>query len=156
MQKLRYCWESSVFIALLTDEQRSPEELSGLREVVEIVDQRRGVIVTSTLVHAEVFSRGVNQVVEEALDALFRKPSFVQLSASPEIMNKVGRIRRAVSDLGLSIRTPDATFIATALAARAEALHTFDDRHLIRLSGLPAVDGLVICKPHGTQTLLGL
>src|SRR4051812_30363778 len=107
MQKLRYCWESSVFIALLTDEKRSPEELSGLREIVEIVDQHRGIIVTSTLVHGEVFSQGGNQVVEEALDALFRKPSFVQLSASPEIMNKVGRIRRAVSDLGLSIKTPD-------------------------------------------------
>jgi predicted nucleic acid-binding protein len=156
MPKLKFAWESTIFITHLTGEERTPEEISGLREIVDMVDQHRATIVTSTLVHGEVFSRGVDQTVEEALTALFKKPSFVQLSASPEIMHKVGQIRRAVLDQGLTIKTPDATFIATALAARVEALHSFDERHLLRLSGLPAVDGLIICKPHGTQTLLGL
>lgn len=66
-----------------------------------------------------------------------------------------GRIREQVLDSGLNLSTEDASYIATAIAYRADSLHSFDSHHL-RLNGHPAVNGLVICKPKGQQTLLGL
>jgi predicted nucleic acid-binding protein len=147
MQKPKFCWDATIFISHLTGEIRTPEETAGLAEVVDLTDSNRAIIITSSLLHTEVI--GDSRVIA-ALNALFRRPNFVQMNVSPEISRAAGRIRDATG-----LKTPDAIYVATAIEFRVDALHSFDDHHL-RLSGAREVGGLVICKPRGVQTLLGL
>lgn len=152
---LKYCWDATVFLALLTREERTPDELAGLAEVMEIVDQGRARIVTSALIHSEAIGRPENPHVVEALAGLFQRPNFVHMDLNPELSRMAGRIREQVIEDGMKLTTEDASYIATAIAYRVDALHTFD-HHQLRLSDHRATGGLVICKPRGSQTLLGL
>lgn len=151
----KFCWDATVFIAILTGEQRSADDMAGLAEVIELADQGRAIIVTSALIHSEAIGRPEYPNVADALRKLFQRPNFIHMDLNPELSRMAGRIREQVFDSGLSLKTEDASYIATAIAYRADALHSFDRDHL-RLSGHPAVGGLVICKPKGQQTLLGL
>jgi predicted nucleic acid-binding protein len=155
MPRPKYCWDSCVFISLLTGEPRPEADRIGLFEVVDLVDRDQATIITSALVRTEVLDRTPNSVVRASLDGLFRRPTFVVMDLSGPIADRAGAIRQRVIDEGGSVRTPDAIFIATAIAHRADALHTFDDR-LLRLSGSAHVEGLTICKPHAVQTVLPL
>ncbi len=155
MPRNRYCWDSSVFIALLTGEERPEEEKAGLLEVADLVERGEAIIVTSSLVRAEVLGDSSTPTVRSALDALFRRPQFVSLDVNATIGERAARLRESLRREGRRLASADAIFVATALAFLADALHTFDDR-LLHLSGSPLVDALVICKPQGTQTVLAL
>jgi predicted nucleic acid-binding protein len=141
-----FCWDSVTFISVLNGGvHRSTDEISGLHEVIDMVERRQARIVTSEIILAEVLDNAPQ------LEALFRRPEYFMVSTGGPIMRKVRDLRSARR----SLKTPDATYIATALAYKADELHTFDGQ-LLRLSGASEVEGLRICKPTGTQTTLNL
>jgi len=146
-----FCWDAVTFTNFFNGGiDRTPEEISGIHEVMDMVDRHQARIVTSETVVGEVLEAAAD------LELLLKRPQFMKVSPSGPIITKVKDIRTATR--AAVVHTPkfaDATFIATAILYRAEALHTFDDR-ILRLSGLPSVDGLMICKPRGEQTMLGL
>lgn len=145
-----YCWDSVTFIAVLNGGiHRTREEISGLREVIDMVERRQARILTSELILAEVLDNAGQ------LERLMKRPEYFMVSASGPILRRVRELREAARREGRSLKTPDATYIATALAYRVEALHTFDGQ-LLGLSRSPLIDGLQICKPSGEQTNLGL
>ena len=74
----------------------------------------------------------------------------VTLDLNTALAAKAAEIRESARADGRSVRTPYSVFLATALAYRAEALHTFDYR-LLSLNGLTHVEGLAITRPRGTQ-----
>lgn len=145
------CWDTTAFIAVLNGgKHRTTDEKSGLREVMDMVDRRQARIITSEILVAEVLDD------KAKLELLMKRRQFMMVSPAGPILRKVRELREAVrQDGGRSLKTPDATFIAVALAYNAEALHTFDDQ-VLGLSGRPCVDGLRICKPSGEQTTLQL
>lgn len=51
--KAKYCWDSCVFIAILSDERRAEDELVALHDVVDAVDRGSAIMVTSTVIQAE-------------------------------------------------------------------------------------------------------
>ena len=155
MSSPKFCWDSSVFIALLTAEPRSEEDVAGLSEVIDLVDRREVTVITSSLIRSEVLDDATDPDLRRRLEDLFRRPSCVMVDVNRAISDKAGSLRSACRESGRRLRTPDAVFIATALLHRVDALHSFDDDHL-SLSRRPEVDGLLICKPHGTQTILSL
>lgn len=146
-----FCWDSVAFINLFNGGvDRTPDEISGIREVIDMVDRRKARIVTSETVIGEVLEAARD------LEQLLSRPQFLKVSPSGPIITKVRDVRSATRAAG--VHTPkfaDATYIATAILYRVDAFHTFDDR-LISLSGLSCVDGIKICKPRGEQTTLGL
>lgn len=145
-----FCWDSVTFIAVLNGgTHRSQDEVSGLREVVDMVERKQARIVTSEMILAEVLENA------ERLERLMKRPEYFMVSAAGPILRRVRELRDAARASGRSLKTPDATYVATALAYKAEALHTFDGG-LLGLSGLPCVDGLCISKPSGDQTTLGI
>lgn len=155
MPKPRYCWDANVFIAHLMSEERSQEELDGLREIVDLVDQGRAIIVTSAQVHTEVLNRA-DGAARDSLERLFATPRFFVQELNSGIGARAARIRESVlSATGVALKGADSAYIATALELECEALHTFD-RQLLRISGREEVDGLLITKPYGTQTVLRL
>lgn len=126
-----------------------------LAEVIDLADRNEVVICTSSIVFTEALGDSGNPVVRDHLKALFRRPNFVTLDVNPALAEKAGEIRENARVDGRSIKTPDSVFLATALAFRVHAMHTFDDK-VLALSGSPSVDGLTITKPRGTQTILPL
>ena len=155
MPKPKYCWDSCVLIAHLTGENRPEDELEGLHEIVDLIDRRQAILITSAQAMSEVLTGPADPSLQGRLDALFRRPSCVMVDLNRVVLSKAGAIRQAVRNAGGRIEAPDAHFIATAVLHGVDALHTFDDR-LLRLSGDQAVEGLRISKPRGDQMLLSL
>lgn len=156
MPNPNYCWDSGVFIALLTGESaRTAEEIAGMREVVDLVDRGGAIISTSAMAQPEVLSNRANPDTREKFEALFKRQNFQVIPANSAIFTLATEIREEATREGRSIRTPDAIFIATAVAYRLDALHTFDEK-LLAVSGRSCARGLLICKPRASQTVLGL
>jgi predicted nucleic acid-binding protein len=156
MPTSKVCWDSCVFISLLNGGiGRSSDEISGMREVIDLADRQGVTIITSTFVETEVIGEVPEAAVQAHLEALFQRPNIVQVAASSEIMRRAGNLRYAAMAAGRKLAAPDAIFVATALLHSADALHSFD-RDLLRLNGLALVDGLPIVKPSGAQTILPL
>lgn len=156
MPSSKVCWDACVFTSLLDGGVgRSPDEVSGLREVVDLVDRSGLIVITSTMIETEVIGEIEDPGVVARLEALFQRPNIVQVAASAEIMRKAGQIRTAARDAGRGIKAADAIYVATALLHHADALHSFDGK-VLRLDGHVAVDGLPILKPRADQTILSL
>ena len=155
MSSNKICWDACVFTALLKGEQRPADEISGLREIVDLVDRKKVVLITSALIETEVIGELDDATLQERLEALFQRPNIVQVAASAEILRKAGLIRKAARESNRSLKTPDAVYVATAILHAANSLQTFDDK-LLALSESPIVDGLQITKPRGMQTVLQL
>lgn len=155
MPKPKYGWDSCVFITVLTGEQRDPEEIAALMEVIDAADRANATIVTSTVTLSEVLDDDMSPTVSTQLELLFRRPNFIRFDVSAAVATRAREIRQAARKSGRSIQTPDAQHLATALAVGVDAFHTFDDK-LLRLDGSSIVGGLRVCKPQGSQTVLGL
>lgn len=155
MSSNKICWDACVFTALLKGEQRAPDEISGLREIVDLVDRKQVVLITSTLIETEVIGEIDDTSLQQRFETLFQRPNIVQVAASAEILRKAGLIRKAARDSKRNLKTPDAIYVATALLHAASSLQTFDDK-LLAVSGTAIVDGLQITKPRGMQTVLQL
>lgn len=155
MQKTRYCWDSCVFIAILSAETRSHDELVALRDVVDAVDRGHVSMVTSTIIQAEV----LDAVRDTARASRFRHildlPNVLEESVTPGIGRRAGEIRLALRRQQRKLQAADAIFVATALVHKCVSLQTYDEQ-LLNLSGRPEVHGLAITKPVADQTSLAL
>lgn len=152
-QKSKYCWDAPLFISILEGEQRANGETEALLEVVDAADRGLATIITSVLALAEVLGDATSPDVRVRFESLFRRPNYLMVSLSPAICTTAADVRSAARAERRRIKTPDATYIATAMAYRCDALHTFDDQ-LVGISGRPYVNGLRICYPAGEQTVL--
>ena len=54
--KIRYCWDSCVFISLLTGQGRTREDLDNLRKIENLVDDGEVVIFTPAITLVEVLA----------------------------------------------------------------------------------------------------
>src|SRR5713101_2409586 len=136
MQRPKYCWDSSVFLVILTGEKRSEDDLNGLLEVTDLADRQRATIITSSMVRIEVLDDVTDPTIRKRLDDLFRRPSFVTVDINSAIQDKAATLRAACRKAGRKLKSPDAIFIATAILHSADAVHTFDDK-LLKLSQNP-------------------
>lgn len=147
-----YCWDTSVLLALLMggEDNRTPEEVIGLRAAVDDISSGRATLVTSALIFAEVLPGAMGPQRYEIFERFFERENVEVYEVSAAIARSAGDVRRRATEQGWKLAAEDALFIATALAARSEALHTFDTDQL-RLA--PTFrDDLVICRPTGMQT----
>lgn len=152
----RICWDSSVFIAWIMDEDRMPQERAGLAAAVDDIENRRAVMLASALVHAEVFAGNLTPDQRDRFDALFANPQIQLINVDRVIARRAGELRQACRAHGIRTpRTEDAVHLATAVVMGAAELHSFDE-DLIGLGGrAPGLD-LCTCKPRGRQTVLDL
>jgi predicted nucleic acid-binding protein len=158
MLRSKFCWDACIFIAHLKGEQRAPEEMSGMREVWEMVRLRQATIVTSALVQSEVLNRAADAAqARDRLRELLMRPQFFVADANLAISDKAGEFRERVASSGtaLVLKRNDAIYVATAVMYAVDTLHTFDPT-LLALDGSPHIDGLRISIPRGTQTTLAI
>lgn len=155
MTKTKYCWDSSVFIALLQGERSRGGDFDALLEVIDAFDRGHVTIITCGTAISEVIGDAASPQIPAMFDTLMQRHGFSLSWPGPAIAERVRRLRIDGRADGRKLKTPDCNFIATAILLHCDALHTFDEG-LIALSESALVDGLIITKPRGEQTILSL
>lgn len=154
MRKTRYCWDSCVFIAILTDEERSDDETVALGDVMNAVDDGHIIMVTSTLVQTEMLDAITDSTVSRRLHDVLNRPNVLQQSVTAAIARRAGEIRQALRGQ-VKLAATDAVFVATALVHKCDSLQTYDSQ-LLGLSGRTEVSELRVTKPTTDQISLPL
>jgi predicted nucleic acid-binding protein len=139
-----YCWDTSVFIAWLKEEPDKP--LADIEAVVSELDAKKAVLVVPVTVFTEMQPSKFTTEQWDRFQKTVRRSNVVVANTTPAIAQKGSPLRDRAEAEGRKIKTGDATIIATAIAYRVDALHTFDPR-LINLNGSRIVEGLRITQP---------
>lgn len=151
-----YCWDTRVFLSLLigSDDGRSGQEALGLRAAVDDIRRDRVMLVTSTLIFAEVLPGSLDPEQYDVFARLFERENVEARELTATIARLAGDVRTRGFAQGMKTSAEDAVFVATALSVGSEYLHSYDPHHL-RLAEL-FQDELVISKPTGTQASMDL
>lgn len=162
--RLLYYWDTAPLIAWITDEKRTDaSEMSGLAEVVEMIERGHAVLMTSVLWRAEVLDLHLTAMQRRRLDASFDGQSVIELQIDSRIMDLSSQIRSfhgasKKKETIKKISTPDAIHLASAIHYNASEFHTFDGKRtgknnggLLTLNGNVAGHRLKICSPRAIQ-----
>ncbi|MGR3311228.1 MAG: type II toxin-antitoxin system VapC family toxin [Candidatus Brocadiales bacterium] len=155
--KPTYYWDANVFIAHIKDEKsplRSQGETSGLREIVNEIDEDKANLVSSVIVNTEILPGDLTKEQKERYNSIFKRPNIVLINVHTNVANKASEIRDYYRQRTVSILTPDAIHLATALLIDVDIFHTFDDK-LLNLDGNVMGENLKIRKPASQQKILG-
>ncbi|MDA8014942.1 MAG: PIN domain-containing protein [Gammaproteobacteria bacterium] len=146
MSKKLICWDSSVFIDWLRDEESTnPERLPLIQSVIEKAENGECQLLASALVLVEVLEKATPGGGMGKFENLLGSSRIVRaIPANVFVAQKARKIRNHFyPDKKISV--PDAVHIATAIVSKADVLHTSDDR-LLSLNGAPEVDRLAITE----------
>lgn len=144
--EVTYCWDTSVFLAWLGEEAAAP--LNDIALVVGEIDGGEATLLVPVTVYSEILEARHTTAEMERFRQFLDRTNIVAADTTKAIAEKAGRIRSRGIEAGpaRSIRTPDATFMATAILFGASVFHTLETK-LINLNGSPIVDGLRIELP---------
>jgi predicted nucleic acid-binding protein len=151
-------WDTSVFLAYLSDDATHMPTLDALLEEVSKSGGRH-VIVTSVVSKVEVAftqeeaqKRAMRPEVEAAIDALWTDTSVFELvELHDEIALSARKFIRDAKSQGLKLKPMDAIHLATAKWIGASALHTYD---LADFKKFERVIGIAIVEPFVIQPKL--
>ena len=148
----KLCWDSCLFIDMLSAEPQSADRRSQLDDVLEAVDQKSAILVTSTLVATEVLDIIDDPLKREKFERVMNRPNVFYQPVTMPIAELAGRIRESFLPKH-KLKSMDALFIATAISQKCDVLHTYDDQ-LLRLSGRQEIRYLKITPPGVAQASL--
>ncbi|MBN1461308.1 MAG: type II toxin-antitoxin system VapC family toxin [Armatimonadetes bacterium] len=155
---LIYYWDTTVFLALVQNEERPEGEMQGVRAVAKLVDDGKATLITSALTFAEILRAKCGDEAFQTFRRLFDRSNVKAISADHRIAVLAGQlrdhyIRLPQNDGYRKLRTPDAIHVATAVIYKARQLHTFDHDQL-QLDPTPGGYDLEICRPPAGQLVL--
>jgi len=150
----KFCWDSCLFIDMLSAESKSADRRLQLENVLKDVDRESAILVTSTLVATEVLDIIGDANKREIFDRVMNLPSVLCQPITMPIAELAGRIRHSLRPQH-KLKSMDALFIATAINQECDVLHTYDDK-LLRLSGRQEVNDLKILPPSVLQASFDL
>lgn len=149
MPKARICWDSCLFIDMLSDETHSAERRLQLKPVLATIDQKLAILVTSTVVATEVLDIIDDADKREVFDRLMSLSSVFCQPVTMPIAQLAGRIRKSLQPK-YNIQSMDALFIATAINQKCDVLQTYDNQ-LLQLSERREIYGIKIAVPSSPQ-----
>jgi predicted nucleic acid-binding protein len=153
MSKAKYAWDATVFIAWFGEDNNAP--LADIGVVVSEIDSNSAVLVVSVVAYSEVLEAKSTNEQMAKFRAFLQRANVINADTTIAIAEKAGEIRSKALAAKRKIKTPDATYIATAIHYGVDALHTLD-HGMLSLNGLELVNRLTICLPaslHGVQAL---
>jgi len=151
----KYCWDSCVFISLLTASGRTEEDLSNLKALETLVDNGDVSIFTPSITLIEVLSCRLTADQETLFQEILKRSNVEVMSVSRRVAEKAREIRNHYKSHEMEIAVPDSIHLATAIHYQANALHTYDGcgkrarkTDLLNLN-VPLIGKypLTICKP---------
>lgn len=162
-------WDSCIFLAWITGEQRPNDEMNGVFDCVEKVDNNVINLVTyKDTTEMEVLQANMSDDDKRVFDRLFARRNVIFLGYHPRIQAIAKEIREYGEEdkkrvKGLkSIGQSDAYHLAAAIHNQVDAFYTFDDGKRSKMRSLLSLDGnvagykLLICKPPFTEARLFL
>ncbi len=147
-----YCWDTSIFIAWLKNEQRPNGEMDGVFEAAEMIQSNKAILIASAILTTELVPCRLPPSSLEIIDRLFKRRNIQMKSIDIRVL----KLSQNIRDWNPKITSEDAIHLSTAILYSAEQFHTFDDGKkggisLLSLNGDVAGYPLVICKPPITQ-----
>lgn len=124
--RLRYCWDSCVFISLLTGVGRTPEEMGKLRQLESLADVGTITIFTPSITLIEVLACKLSDEQEANFKELLQRSNVLPVSVTVRIAERAREIRNHYRINGHELAVADSIHLATALIYSATALHTYD------------------------------
>ena len=162
---LRQPDRQSLFLAWTKDEERTPGEMDGVREIIERAKKRDVVILTSVITSTEVLQSSLPAVIAKLFQGLMKrleqKSVDIKIAGLAHDLRDHYRIRKEEFD-GKTLSVSDAIHLATAIIYRATEFNTFDGSNgrntlgLLPLSGNVAGHELKLCKPVARSPELDL
>lgn len=125
-KRTRFCWDSCVFISLLTKNGRSAEQLHDLQALAELVDNGDVEIFTPSITVIEVLSCYLKPEEEEMFQGLLNRSNIEVLSVTRKVSERAREIRDCYQRSGMKVAVPDSIQLAMASFYECGALHTYD------------------------------
>jgi predicted nucleic acid-binding protein len=144
MVKDKIYWESSCFLALLKKEK---DRIRACQGTIDKAEKGELIIVTSAITFIEVVKLpGETPLKREAENTIrkFFENSFMSIR---EVDRQVGLIARDLMWRHEGLRPKDSIHIATAIHYKIPKLHSFDERHFLKLNNKYGNPKLTICEP---------
>ncbi len=141
-----YCWDTSVFLAWLGEEKSAP--LGDIDLIIGEIDRGEAILLVPVTAYSEILDAKHTPEQMAKLEKFLSRSNVVIADTTKPIARKVGEIRGQglKEDPPLKLKTPDTTFIATAIHFEANVLHTLEEK-MRKLDESPIVDGLKIKLP---------
>src|SRR5262245_24739625 len=124
MSKAKICWDSNVVIAWFREEKDKP--LADIALVVERIDAGQINLILPVTVIAELLEGKFKPEQWARLQQWLKRSNILAAPTTTLIAEKAAMIRQLAleSKEHRSIKTPDATIIATAILHQVRCLHT--------------------------------
>ena len=122
-----YCWDSNVFLAWLGEEKSAP--LANIELVIDEIDKLLAVLLVPVTAYSEVLEAKHTNKQMDKFRKFLERSNVIVADVTKAIAEKAGEIRSRglTARPKRSIRTPDATFMATAIIYRADVFHTLEE-----------------------------
>lgn len=159
---LTYCWDTNVIISLITQKGRTPEELSGLNDVLNLIVKKKANLIISTICDIELLPSKMSKDERKKLHDFLKHRNIMKVPTSEPITELATEIRDYYSKKSEKLSVPDCINLATAIIYKVDEFHTYDegrkskDIGLLSLNGNVANHVLKICKPSLAQLSLPL
>ena len=156
--RIRICWDSCVLIDWI---KGGKEKNQMIQPVVDQLNREESpfLLYLSVLSRVEVMggSEGMPPDTTEKLENFIGGSNVQMVAVNEQIAIKAQEIREQsmLNPKHKKLQTPDAIILATAIVLGVDALHTFDDKDLLKLNQTSIAEGLNInqCElPEGQQT----
>lgn len=150
-KKPQYAWDTSVFVAWLTDQSDAP--LADIAAVIQEIENDNAVLIVSTTTYGEILEIRHTTEQMDKFRGFLKRSSVCRLEVTQAVAEKAAEIRSRGLALrspqmpnGKKIKLPDAQHMATAILLGADVLHSLDP-DMLKLDGGPIVEGLSIKLP---------
>jgi predicted nucleic acid-binding protein len=121
-----YYWDSSVFISLLSESGRTPEQLKKLKAIERLSDNGGCNIVTSCISLIEVLACKLTTQQEDLFRSVLWRSNVSSVSVTSRIADLAREIRGYNHSRGIKLAVSDSIHVATAIQYHVDVLHTFD------------------------------
>jgi hypothetical protein len=117
------CWDSCVYISLLTGENRTPEEMKKLYAIEHMVNESRAVVFSTAVTIVEVLDCKLTAEQATKFKNLIGNPDTPFQQVDTRVAKLASEIRSFYKG---KMSTPDAIQLATAIHFDADAFQTYD------------------------------
>src|SRR5262245_59915718 len=131
-----YSWDTSVFSAWLGEEEGAP--LADIALVASEVNKDQAVLVVSVTVLAEISRTQMTTAQRDQFDQFLKRSNVIVADTTRAIATRAQELRDWGREHRKSLKTPDATILATAASYPVDALHSLDP-HILRYNQLEIV-----------------
>jgi predicted nucleic acid-binding protein len=140
--------DSCIIIAWIQNEIRPDQEMEGVEYCINRISNNEIKAITSVNTLTEIlpgtFPPGAYDLFMRTIS---KRRNFEFVGTDIRIPIRAQEIRDYYQSMNKKINSPDAIHLATAIHYRVDAFYTFDDKHLLPLTGNVAGYNLIICKP---------